>query len=296
MRRIEVLGVPSSMGGFAPGQEGAPAALRRAGLLEELGAAGFDVHDQGDSRVRRWFPDTSHPLAQHVEAVRAVAIETASRVADCEGMVLVLGGDCTIELGTVAGLQASRDGRVGLLYVDLHADLNLPDTVPWGAFDSMGTAHALAVEGADPLLAKAFPRSPLLDPGDLWLFAHGEGMDGEREHIAHLGIRRTPVDEVEADPVGSATRALDAFAGGVDHLAIHLDVDVIDFVSLPLSENANRNEGLSFEATMVALGVLLAHPAVASLTISELNPDHDPDGSAVPRFVDGIVGALSQGG
>jgi arginase len=293
MRRIEVLGVPSSMGGFAPGQERAPAALREAGLLDRLGAAGSDVHDRGDARVRRWFPDTVHPRAQHVEAVRSVALETASRVADTAGMVLVLGGDCTIELGTVAGLQASRDGRIGLLYFDLHADLNVPESVEWGALDSMGMAHALAIEGTDPVLAKAFARTPLLEPSELWLFAHGQGMEGEREHIASLGISRTSVDEVEADPVGSATRALEAFAGAFDHLAVHLDLDVIDFVSLPLSENANRNEGLSFDAAMEALRTLLAHPAVGSLTIGELNPDHDPDGSAVPRFVDGIVGALS---
>lgn len=293
MRQIEVLGVPSSMGGFAPGQERAPAALRAAGLLERLGAAGFDVHDRGDARVRRWFPDTARPRAQHVEAVRSVAVETASRVEDTEGLVLVLGGDCTVELGVLAGLQASREGRLGLFYFDLHADLNLPGSVDWGAFDSMGTAHALAVDGADPILARAFPRSPLLDPADLWLFSHGEGMEGEREHIARLGIRRTPVEDVEADARGSASAALDAFAVGLDHLAVHLDVDVIDFVSLPVSENANRNEGLSFEATIEALTVILAHPAVVSLTICELNPDHDPDGSAVPRFIDGIARALS---
>jgi arginase len=74
---------------------------------------------------------------------------------------------------------------------------------------------------------------------------------------------------------------------------VHLDVDVIDFVDLPLQENVDRNEGLSFDATITALRVLLAHPAVAAFTICELNPDHDPDGSAVPRFVDGIVDALT---
>jgi arginase len=296
MRTIDVLGVPSSMGGFSPGQERAPRALRGAGLLERIDSAGLDVRDRGDSRVRRWFPDTVRPLAQHVEAVRTVTLETAARVAETDGMALVLGGDCTIELGTVAGLQASREGRLGLIYFDLHADLNVPSSVSWGAMDSMGMAHALAVEGTEPVLAKAFPRTPLLDPSDLFLFAHGEGMEGERAHIANLGIGRTPVEEVEADPGGAATRTLDAFGGAFDHLAVHLDVDVIDFVSLPLSENANRNEGLSFEAAMEALSVLLAHPAVASLTIGELNPDHDPDGSAVPRFVAGLVGALPSKG
>lgn len=293
-RTIDVVGVPSSMGGFAPGQERTPAALRAAGLLATLGASGFQVRDHGDSEVRRWFPDRESPFAQHVEIVTRVALETADRVARTDGFVLVLGGDCTIELGTLAGLQASRVGRVGLLYFDLHADLNVPDRVPWGALDAMGIAHALNVEGAVPSLAKAFPRTPLLDPEDLWLFAHGEGTEGERQQIARLGIRRTPVKDVAAHPVEVAAHALTAFADGLDHLAVHLDVDVIDFVDLPLQENVGRNEGLTFDAAVAALGTILAHPAVASLTIGELNPDHDPDGSEVPRFIDGITRALSR--
>ena len=292
MRTIDVIGVPSSMGAFAPGQERAPAALRAAGLHERLGASGAIVRDHGDGELRRWFPDREHLLAQHVEAVRDVALETARRVADVDGdLTLVLGGDCTIELGTLAGLQARLGGRVGLVYFDLHADMNTPSTVLWGALDSMGMAHALGDDLAEPALAKAFERTPLLRPDELWLFGHGDGQDHERERIATLGIDRTPVEEVADDPVGSASRALSAFAGRVDRLAVHLDVDVIDLVDLPLQENVGRNEGLSFDATMAALDTLLAHPAVASLTIGELNPDHDPDGTAVPRFVDGLVEA-----
>jgi arginase len=294
MTAIDVIGVPSSMGAFAPGQERAPAVLREAGIVDRLRATGADVRDEGDAGLRRWFPDREHPFAQHVEAVRDVATETAARVAAADGDVtLVLGGDCTIELGTLAGLQARLGGRIGLVYFDLHADLNTPSTVRWGALDSMGTAHALGDDLAEPGLIEAFPRVPLLQPEELWLFGHGHGQDHERERIAALGIDRTTVEEVAADPAAAAERALGAFADRVDRLAVHLDVDVIDFVDLPLQENVDRNEGLSFDATMTALGALLAHPAVASFTICELNPDHDPDGSAAPRFVEGIVGALA---
>jgi arginase len=294
MGSIDVIGVPSSMGAFAPGQERAPAALRRAGLIPALERGGLEVRDVGDAELRRWFPDREHPFAQHVEAVRDVALETAERVSSADGdMTLVLGGDCTIELGTLTGLHQRLGGRVGLVYFDLHADMNTPTTVRWGALDSMGIAHALGDDLAEPALSTAFPRTPLLRPEELWLFGHGRGEHHERERITALGIDRTPVEEVAADPAASAERTLDAFAGRVDHLAVHLDVDVIDFVDLPLQENVDRNEGLSFDATMTALEVLLAHPTVAAFTICELNPDHDPDGSAVPRFVEGIVGALT---
>ena len=132
MPAIDLFGVPSSMGAFAPGQERAPAALRRAGLLERVSAEGFDVRDRGDSRVRRWFPDRERPHAQHVDAVREVLLETAQRVAQADGTVLVLGGDCTTGLGTLAGVQTRFDDRVGLVYFDLHADMNVPASVREG--------------------------------------------------------------------------------------------------------------------------------------------------------------------
>jgi arginase len=293
-RRIDLIGVPSSMGAFAPGQEQAPAALRYAGLTDRLRAAGFELEDHGDASVRRWFPDRANPRAQHVEAVAAVARETAQRVASTEGLSLVLGGDCTIGLGTVAGVQAARGGRVGLLYFDLHPDMNVPSSVREGALDWTGVAHALAVEGAEPTLVKAFDRTPLLEPDEVWLFSHGPGTDFEREQIDRLGVRGTTVTEAAREPEASATRALDEFIRVADHLVVHLDVDAVDFVDLPLSENPGRNEGLPFDAMLRALGTLLAHPAVAALSVTEINPAHDPDGSQIPRFVEGLVGALGR--
>lgn len=293
MRRLTMIGVPSSMGAFVPGQEQAPAALRSAGLPDRLRAAGLEVDDHGDAPVRRWFPDRDSPKAQHVDAVAEVARETAGRVARAEGPALVLGGDCTIGLGTVAGVQAGRGGNVGLLYFDLHPDMNVPSSVREGALDWMGTAHALGVEGADPRLVKAFDRTPLLEPDQVWLFAHGPGTEFERGQIDRLGVRGTTVTEVARDPEGSANRALDAFTRSLDHLVVHLDVDVIDFTDLPLSENPGRNDGMPFDVTLRALGPLLVHPTVAALTVTEISPGHDPDGSQIPRFVEGLVGAIS---
>ena len=113
MTTLEVIGVPSSMGAF----EKAPAALRAAGLIDRLVAAGIGVDDRGDARVRRWFPDRLHPRAQHVDAVAEVAAETAGRVRDAAergSPALVLGGDCTVGLGTIAGLREA--GPLGLVY------------------------------------------------------------------------------------------------------------------------------------------------------------------------------------
>src|SRR4051795_9531717 len=123
MTALTVLGVPTSAGAFAPGQEHAPAALREAGLLNALAERGVEVRDLGDSPVWRWRPDRERPRAQNLEAVAAIARETAGRVAgevaDGDGPLLVLGGDCSIELGTLAGVL-SREQSVGLVYFDLH--------------------------------------------------------------------------------------------------------------------------------------------------------------------------------
>lgn len=296
-RPLDVIGVPSSMGAFAPGQERTPRALRDAGLLRAIEASGIRVHDRGDGAVRRWRPDPVHPRAQNVDAVVDVVRETARRVRDSAAggrAALVLGGDCTVELGTIAGCR-SGSRPIRLVYFDLHPDMNVPSAVPDGALDWMGIAHALALDGAVDELARVDGTVPLVAPDEVFLFAYGPDNRTafEREQMQEHGLRAIDVREVVRDPEDAAVRATAAIEPEVDRVLVHLDVDVIDFTDLPLSDNAGRNQGLPFEVALRALRVLLSTPKLAALTVTEVNPDHDPDGSALRRLALGLAEALA---
>ena len=203
-RALGVIGVPSSAGAYAPGQEGAPRALRAAGLLTALTAAGVTVVDHGDAPVWRWRPDREQPYAQNLAAVVACAIDTAERVRSALAageVALVLGGDCTVGLGTVAG-SVPESGRVGLVYLDVHGDLNTPDSVPDGALDWMGVAHMLGEPNTARELREFGPRVPLLDDDQIVLLAHDtlHSTPHEIEAIERRGLTRVSREDVAADP------------------------------------------------------------------------------------------------
>jgi arginase len=297
MRTLGLVGVPSSMGAFAPGQEKAPSALRNAGLLPKLGRAGVAIVDHGDLPIRRWFPDRAHRIAQHASLVAEIAQETAMAVKHIiaeDQIPVVLGGDCTIELGTVAGFLNAGSG-VGLVYLDLHPDLNVPDVVPDGALDWMGMAHLLGVEGAVERLVRVGPTTPMLDAERVVLLGYrpAEATAFEREVIARRGIAAIPVEEVAARPEAAASAALAQLPDSVDSVLVHFDVDIVDFTDLPVSEERIRNRGLTFSQATRALGALFTDERFAALTITELNPDHGAeDSSTLVTFVQGLVEAL----
>jgi arginase len=297
MPTLAVLGVPTSAAAFAPGQELAPAALREAGLLDRLSAGGVEVADLGDSPVWRWRPDTARPRAQNLAEVARIARETGDRVAHAREdsrLLLVLGGDCTIELGTVAGHLAGN-GDVGLVYFDVHPDLNTPASVHEGALDWMGMAHALGVDGAERELAGIGARTPLLDDRQVLFFSYGpdQATPFELAQMERRGLARISVDEVSADPEGAARRAMDEFAARFARVLVHFDVDTIDFNDAPLSENTGRGEGVPLDIAMRALRVFAGSERLAALTVTELNPLHgDEQGHAIGRLVDGLADCL----
>ena len=290
--KIRMLGVPTSMGAFAPGQEDAPAALRAAGLAERIRAVGIDIDDLGDLPRRRWTPDAAHPSAQNVEAVAEITRLVAERVAtpfDPDGVLLVLGGDCSVELGVVAG-HTSQAGRTGLLYTDLHADLNTPHTTDQGALDWMVVSHLIGVDGAVPAVTP-----PLLEPSQIRYVGldYNHMTPGERDLLAQHDIAATTSRKLARDPIAAARHAREQLAG-FDHVLVHLDVDLIDFNDAPLSENAGRAQGLPLATVTTALGELLRAPNLRTLTVTELNPHHGAeDGSTVARFVEALAGALA---
>src|ERR1700691_2842074 len=129
--RISVGGGPSSAASYAAGQDLAPAALRAAGLLEQLIASGLEGHDDGDLPHQSWSPDRDHPLAQNAGQATTSVQQLAGRLRPLLArgdVVLALGGNCTIALGVVAALRLLGAGAPGLLYVDRHYDLNPPES------------------------------------------------------------------------------------------------------------------------------------------------------------------------
>jgi arginase len=289
---IAVIGAPTSAGAFAPGQEDAPEALRAAGLVAALGA-----RDRGDTPRFRWRTDHDAPRAMNADAVldgvRAVAEKVKGALSDGD-LPLVLGGDCTVGIGTVAGAVAAG-AAPRLVYLDLHPDLNTPGSVPDGALDWMGVAHMLDVEGADERLAAAGPRRPLLADDDLVLLGTGpeQCTAAEREAIAARELRPIGVGELRADPAAAARAALERATAGGRRFLVHFDVDLVDFSDVPLSENTGRGIGVAFETAIAALEVLLAHEGLLGLTVTELNPHHGAqDGSDVARLARALAGAL----
>ena len=297
-RQLAVLGSPSGAGACGVGQERAPAALRAAGLIERLGGAGLDVSDLGDLPIVPWRPDRARPRAQNLEAVAEAVRRTATRVADAllerDGTMLVLGGDCTVGIGTIAGIQAAI-GQIAVAYFDLHSDLNTPESARDGALDWMAVAHMLALDGTEPALAAAGGRSPLLEPGQILLFAQSlsHATRFERGEIERLGLARVGLEDVRGDPEGAARRALDLLATRSDRYAVHLDVDVVDFTDAPLSEHPSRNTGLKLDEMLAALKILASDPGLVAITLTELNPHNAAaDDGLLERFAASLADVL----
>ena len=292
---LTIIGAPSSAGAYATGQEKAPEALRAAGLVEYLNARGITVDDRGDVPGFRWRVDRVNPRAMNADMAATVARATADHVAAALGdgaAVLVLGGDCTVELGTVAGALDDTES-VGLVYIDLDTDLNTPESTNDGALDWMGVAHMLGVEGCVPELVGLGPRTPMLHPEQVLFFANDNSQPFERQIIKDRDIAEGRLEEVAADPVGAARSVARGWAQRFERLLVHLDVDVLDFLDMPLAENYRRNAGLSFDQLMAALRPLLTVPNWVALTVAELNPDHgESDGSTLRVFTEALADAL----
>lgn len=293
VRPLSVIGAPSSAGAYGPGQERAPAVFRAHGLLDRLAAAGREVVDWGDGRQVRWRPDETRPEAANAGSAANVASELADNVAAAIARghdVLVLGGDCTVELGTVIGAQ--RDGAsVALAYIDMDADLHTPATAE-GFLDWMGVAHLLGIEGTTDELASLGRRRPILQPDAVRLLAAGNITPPEQATIDRLGVHVETLQTVVAAPADVLSRT-SSWAQAYDRLLVHVDIDVLDNDQFPIAENQDRRGGLQLAQLAALVVELCSHPNFRALTVCEVNPDHAPDEQrSFKQLVDMIVSAL----
>jgi len=290
-----MIGVPTSAGAHHAGQERAPDALRDAGLADRLRDAGESVRDAGNLPGAMFAVDHDHPGGRNLNAVAAVARQVADAVADLPEsgeLPLIVGGDCTITLGAVAGLSR-RHADVGLIYVDGDADVGVPGSDGSGIFDSMGISHLLGRGAAE--LTWLGGTVPLLDPARLAIVGADprETDEAGRKYLSDAGVSFQEAPALIADPERAAVRALGAVAAASRPVVVHFDVDVVDSGDLPLGNFPHYGSGVTLGHAVACLRVLRRHPSFAGLVLTEVNPTHDPGGALLTRLIDGIVTALT---
>jgi arginase len=290
-----MIGVPTSAGAHHAGQDLAPDALRAANLPGRLKAAGVRLTDAGNLPGSVFRPERGAAGGRNLAAVASVAREVADAVADVVAagrLPLVLGGDCTITIGAVAGMSRQQ-GDAGLIYVDGDTDLGVPGDGGSGIFDSMGISHLLG-RGA-PELTAIEGRVPLLEPARLAMLGSDprESSDEDREFLAASGVNLQEAPAFIADPAGAAKRALAAVAAASRHVLVHFDVDVVDSADLPLGNFPHYGSGVQVEHVVAGLRVLREDPSFAGIVLTEVNPTHDPDGAELDRLADALVRALA---
>jgi arginase len=221
-----------------------------------------------------------------------VAQETAVAVAAIRAqgrLPLVLGGDCTITLGVLAGL-----GDAGLVYFDGDADLSSPDSGGSGVADTMGMTHMLG--GGAPRLAQLGPGFPLLRPDQAVLFGFDPAELDTKQwtQLSSQHLYAVPAPAVRADPARTAQHARSYLEDRTDDYLLHLDVDVLDTGRFPLANFPHFN-GLTLDQVSVCLTEFASSPKLGGLVITEVNPDHDPDGQLLRTLTQVVAGALAAG-
>jgi arginase len=290
--KIAILGAPTSAAAMSGGHEGAPAALRSAGLIDKLRAVGYEVSDLGDDPQQLYKPDDESPRARNLPAVIASLEALKPRVEQAvksSALPVILSGDCSVALATVAG--ARRYFRnVSMIYVDRDADLNTPATTPSGCVDGMVVSHLTGTGAAE--MVRFWGEPPLVREPDLALFGVARLDPPEEQLLAKSPLRRFLADDVHR--MGAAAAALAAIdrihANGYEFI-LHFDVDVIaDFRSTDYPGSG----GLTLDQVREAMEVFAAQKHLAAIEVAAYNPTKDADGTGAKLIVDLLVDVLAK--
>lgn len=292
MNRIGILGVPLDLGASKRGTNMGPAAIRAAGLHRRLTNLAYDVEDFGDIEVSLTTTST-HPnpnlryLPEILQANTTLAT-SVEKMIESGHFPLVLGGDHSISIGTLAGV-AKHKKNLGLIWYDAHGDMNTEQSTPSGNIHGMPLAIHLGL-GAS-VLTHIGNFSPKVKPEHVVIIGARDLDQQEREIIRHSGIKVFTMHEV--DRLGMARvmeEALQIVTTGTDGLHLSLDLDGLDPMYAP-GVGTPVIGGLTYRESHLAMEMIAESGALTSCEFVEVNPMLDRENLTAITAV-GLIGSL----
>ncbi|WP_243388296.1 arginase [Bacillus kexueae] len=273
--KISIIGVPMDLGQMRRGVDMGPSAIRYAGVIERLERLRYIIDDLGDIEIGRAERsdvknvENLRNLKAVAEANEQLAVKVDEAV-QSESFPLVLGGDHSIAIGTLAGV-AKHYENLGVIWYDAHGDLNTAETSPSGNIHGMPLAVSLGI--GHPSLTNIMGYTPKIKPENIVIIGARALDEGERELIKEKGIKVYTMHEI--DRLGMTQVMEEAITylrnRGTDGVHLSLDLDGLDPHDAP-GVGTPVIGGISYRESHLAMEMLAESGIITSAEFVEVNP------------------------
>jgi len=287
------------LGAGRRGVDMGPSALRIAGVADKLTQLGYTVLDSGDVDIKTAeIQDIANPrlryLPEITHACTVLAREVESAL-DNDEFPLVLGGDHSMAIGTIAGIAAhckKHNKRLGVIWIDAHSDINIPDTSPSGNIHGMPVAVSLGM-GA-PELTSIGGDFVKLQPHQIAMIGLRSVDEGERALIRKLKIESYTMSDIDKQGIHRIiAKVLSTMRAKVDHLHVSFDLDSVD----PMFASGVGTPvpgGLTYREAHLIMESIADTGYMASMEVAEVNPILDNKNASAEAAADLIASSMGK--
>ena len=275
---IHLLEMPLDFGASRHGSDMGPSAIRLAGIKERLESLGHTISNHSDifSVSPQEYEQVGNPKAKYLKPIAKACTKLAERVekicTDGE-FPLILGGDHSIALGSIAGAAAfakKSNKKLGVLYVDAHGDFNTPETSPTGNIH--GQCLAASAGLGLPELTNLYFDGQKVNPKNICFVGVRDLDAGEKKLMKKAGVTVFTMSDIERQGFAAIVKQITVFfKTHADYIHVSFDMDVLDPMFAP-GTGIPLPGGLTNREALLLMEEMSATKRVMSAEIVEVNP------------------------
>lgn len=291
--QIDIIGVPIDLGADRRGVDMGPSAIRYANLHQKLKELGYSLEDKGNIDVPiQETCEITDPKLKYIECIVPMGRRVAGAVAtSMQGgrFPLVLGGDHSLSVGSIRG--AAKHRKLGVIWIDAHADFNTAETTPSGNIHGMPLA-ALCGLGDPRLVCLWDEQPPVLDPKQVAVIGARDLDPGEKRNLRQAGVMVQSMEQIDRDGmVAVLEKAIHRIGPEIDGIYLSFDMDALDPRQAPGVGTAVTG-GLTYREAHLACEVVAESGRLIGMELVEVNPILDHQNQTATLAVEFIRSAL----
>jgi arginase len=290
-KKISIIGMPMDLGQIRRGVDMGPSAIRYAGIIEKLEELKYKIEDRGDIEIGRPAMETSSEGLRYLRSVveaNEKLFSVINNVIASGSFPLILGGDHSIAIGTLAGVSKHYK-NLGVIWYDAHGDLNNIETSPTGNIHGMPLAVSIGIGNKE--LVEIGGYTPKVKPENIVIIGARSLDDGEKLLIKEKGIKVFTMHEIDRLGMSKIIEETIAYLKDkTDGVHLSLDLDGLDPHDAP-GVGTPVNGGISYRKSHLAMEMLEEAKIITSAEFVEVNPILD-DRNKTATLAVALMGSL----